>query len=196
MKGIRRFGVISRVLVKHGYGNVVDRLSRRVDSAGDADPEKSPPPVRPGFHSPVRIRRMLEELGPSFIKLGQLMSVRADVFPPEYTDEFKKLQDSVPPVPFTAIQGVVETELGAPISGIFSEFSTEAMAAASVAQVHEARLNNGERVAVKVIRPGIERKIRVDVVEKHGGLHDTVQSASRPLRRILPMFVSIVRVCS
>ena len=163
MKGIRRFGAISRVLVKHGYGNVVDRLSRRADAAGDADPEKSPPTVRPGFHSPVRIRRMLEELGPSFIKLGQLMSVRADVFPPEYTEEFKKLQDSVPPLPFKAIQGVVETELGAPISGIFSEFSTEAMAAASVAQVHEARLMNGDRVAVKVIRPGIERKIRDDI---------------------------------
>ena len=94
---------------------------------------------------------MLEELGPSFIKLGQLMSVRADVFPVEYTDEFKKLQDSIPPVPFASIRGVIEAELAVRLSDIFSEFSPEAMAAASVAQVHEARLMNGDRVAVKVV---------------------------------------------
>ncbi|WP_373500365.1 ABC1 kinase family protein [Desulfococcus sp.] len=162
MKGIRRFGTISRVLAKHGYGNVVDRLFRRPRPGADGDADKSSIP-RPAFHSPARIRRMLEELGPSFIKLGQLMSVRADLFPPEYTEEFKKLQDSVPPVAFTEIRSVVETELGSPVEGIFSEFSPEAMAAASVAQVHEARLMNGDRVAVKVIRPGIERKIREDI---------------------------------
>jgi ubiquinone biosynthesis protein len=106
---------------------------------------------------------MLEELGPSFIKLGQLMSVRADVFPVEYTDEFKKLQDSIPPVPFASIRGVIEAELAVRLSDIFSEFSPEAMAAASVAQVHEARLMNGDRVAVKVVRPGIEIKIRDDI---------------------------------
>lgn len=162
MKGIRRFGTISRVLVKHGYGNVVDRLFHR-PRGGEADDGDPGVGVRPAFHSPARIRRMLEELGPSFIKLGQLMSVRADLFPPEYTEEFKKLQDSVPPVDFTEIRSVVETELGGPLDGVFSEFSSEALAAASVAQVHEARLLNGDRVAVKVIRPGIERKIREDI---------------------------------
>ncbi|KJS00647.1 MAG: protein UbiB [Desulfobulbaceae bacterium BRH_c16a] len=162
MKGIRRFGAIARVLAKHGYGNVIESMSRGGRAAGDIDAEESPT-IRPGFHSPVRIRRMLEELGPSFIKLGQLMSVRADVFPPEYTEEFKKLQDNVPPVSFASIKAVVEEELGKSIDGIFADFSTEAMAAASVAQVHEARLMNGDRVAVKVIRPGIERKIREDI---------------------------------
>jgi len=162
LKGIRRLGTISRVLVRHGYGNVLDRMFKRGRVTGGAADEKSQA-ARPAFHSPNRIRRMLEELGPSFIKLGQLMSVRADVFPPEYTEEFKKLQDSVPPVPFASIRGVVETDLGAPIGDIFSEFSPEAIAAASVAQVHEARLMNGDRVAVKVIRPGIERKIREDI---------------------------------
>ncbi len=161
MKGIRRFGAIARVLTRHGYGNVIDHLFRRKQTGSDN--VESGRTVQPAFHSPLRIRRMLEELGPSFIKLGQLMSVRADVFPPEYTEEFKKLQDSVPPVSYISIKTVVETELGAPIEDIFAEFAHESIAAASVAQVHEARLMNGDRVAVKVIRPGIERKIREDI---------------------------------
>ena len=162
MKGIRRFGAIARVLTRHGYGNVIDHLFKgdRADNNNDVD---HGPTVQVAFHSPVRIRRMLEELGPSFIKLGQLMSVRADVFPPEYTEEFKKLQDSVPPVSFSSIKTVLETELGARIEDIFAEFSPESIAAASVAQVHEARLMNGDRVAVKIIRPGIERKVREDI---------------------------------
>lgn len=161
MKGIRRFGTIARVLIKHGYGNIMERLVRQgpAREAGASDASAA----RPAFHSPARIRLLLEELGPSFIKLGQLMSVRADLFPPEYTEEFKKLQDSVPPVSFAAIRTVVEAELGAVLEEIFTEFSQVALAAASVAQVHEARLKNGERVAVKVIRPGIENKIRDDI---------------------------------
>ncbi len=162
MRGKRRFGTITRVLARHGFGNVLDLLLKRDRPAGDAGLENAQP-VRQAFHSPVRIRRLLEELGPSFIKLGQLMSVRADLFPPEYTEEFKKLQDSVPPVPFASIKAVVEDELGAPIDEIFTDFSPESIAAASVAQVHEARLKNGDRVAVKVIRPGIERKISEDI---------------------------------
>jgi ubiquinone biosynthesis protein len=162
MKGLRRFGAITRVLARHGLGNVIQRMFKRDRAASDIDSENTQP-VQSAFHSPVRIRLMLEELGPSFIKLGQLMSVRADVFPPEYTEEFKKLQDSVPPVSYSSIKTVVEAELGAPIEDIFAEFSTESIAAASVAQVHEARLMTGDRVAVKVIRPGIERKIREDI---------------------------------
>ncbi|MBM9604439.1 ABC1 kinase family protein [Desulfopila inferna] len=159
MKGLRRFGAITGVLVRHGYGNVIERMFKR-SRKKDAE---TTPEISPAFHSPARIRRMLEELGPSFIKLGQLMSVRADVFPVEYTEEFKKLQDSIPPVPFSSIRDVIEAELEVRLSDIFSKFSPEAMAAASVAQVHEARLKNGDRVAVKVIRPGIEIKIRDDI---------------------------------
>ncbi|MGW8195024.1 MAG: ABC1 kinase family protein, partial [Desulforhopalus sp.] len=162
MKGKRRFGTITRILAKNGFGNLLDRMFRR-GSESAADDSEIAPIARSAFHSPVRIRLMLEELGPSFIKLGQLMSVRADVFPPEYTEEFKKLQDSVPPLPFASIRAVIEAALDSPIADIFSEFSTEALAAASVAQVHEARLKNGDRVAVKVVRPGIERKIREDI---------------------------------
>ncbi len=106
---------------------------------------------------------MLEELGPSFIKLGQLMSTRADVLPLAYIEELKKLQDQVPPVPYEAIQQVVESELGRPLDKIFYSFSTAPLAAASVAQVHRAECYTGEQVAVKVLRPGIAATIRDDI---------------------------------
>jgi ubiquinone biosynthesis protein len=150
---------ISRVLLKHGFGNVaelilVKRPRRRKQG------EKY---LKVGFPSPRRIRLVLEELGPSFVKLGQLMSVRADLFPPDYIEEFKKLQDQVPAVPFNQIRGVVEDEIGRPISEVFPEFNPEPIAAASVAQVHLARLPAGMSVAVKVIRPGILKMIKEDI---------------------------------
>jgi len=137
MKGIRRLGAIAAVLAKHGYGTLLERMFGQNLSASETEAEHGLS-ARPAFHSPARLRLMLEELGPSFIKLGQLMSVRADVLPAENTEELKKLQDSIPAVPFTIIRTVVEGELGAPLEHIFSEFKPEAMAAASVAQVHEA----------------------------------------------------------
>ena len=152
ISGIRHFGLISRVLIKHGMGEVADRLRGRTGSK-----------IKTGLPDPVRIRRTLEELGPSFIKLGQLMSTRADLFPPEYIDEFSKLQDQVPPVPFEGIRRLIETELGQPPDKLFKSIDETAMAAASVAQVHTARLKTGEKVAVKVIRPGIEKRIRKDI---------------------------------
>lgn len=160
--GLKRFGAISRVLLKHGFGDVVERLFGRSGGRPKA-PQGKELLLRSGFPSPRRIRLVLEELGPSFIKLGQLMSTRADIFPPEYIEELKKLQDSVPPIPYREIQAVIEQELGKPIGKIFAEFSTESVAAASVAQVHLAGLFSGEKVAVKVIRPGIDGKIRQDI---------------------------------
>ncbi|WP_372682680.1 ABC1 kinase family protein [Desulfosarcina sp.] len=152
ISGIRHFGLISRVLIKHGLGEVADRLRGRTGSK-----------IKTGLPDPVRIRRTLEELGPSFIKLGQLMSTRGDLFPPEYIDELSKLQDQVPPVPFAGIRRLIEAELGQPPDQLFKSFDETAMAAASVAQVHTARLKTGEKVAVKVIRPGIEKRIRKDI---------------------------------
>jgi ubiquinone biosynthesis protein len=119
--------------------------------------------ARTVYPSPQRIRRVLEELGPSFIKLGQLMSTRADVFPPEYIDELTRLQDQVPPIPFEKIKEVIERELKSPLTDIFKSIEPEALAAASVAQVHMAELESNERVVVKVIRPGIDKKIREDI---------------------------------
>ncbi len=162
MKGFRRFAVITRVMLKHGLGDVVERLFHRAakKEKGIRDKEHL---FRSGFPSPKRIRLVLEELGPSFIKLGQLMSTRADMFPPEYLDEFSKLQDQVPPVSFDEIKKVIQEELKHPLAEIFKEFNPEPIAAASVAQVHLAELPTGEKLAVKVIRPGIDKKIRQDI---------------------------------
>ena len=152
IRGIRHFGLISRVLIKHGMGEIIDRMKGRTTTR-----------IKSGLPDPVRIRRTLEELGPSFIKLGQLMSTRADLFPAEYIDELTKLQDQVPPVPFDEIRQLIETELGESLSQLFASIEEKALAAASVAQVHTALLKTGEKVAVKVIRPGIEKRIRKDI---------------------------------
>jgi ubiquinone biosynthesis protein len=152
LSGIRHFGTISRILIKHGLGEVADRLSGR--NRGK---------VKTGLPHPVRIRKALEDLGPSFIKLGQLMSTRGDIFPPEYIDEFTKLQDQVPPVPFDQIRQSIEAELRQSLDQLFESIEPVSMAAASVAQVHTAFLKDGQKVAVKVIRPGIEKRIRKDI---------------------------------
>ncbi|MGD9106824.1 MAG: AarF/ABC1/UbiB kinase family protein [Desulfobacterales bacterium] len=162
MKELWRLGKIIRILVKHGFGDISERLFKNAEKE-PVDQKQEEWTVKNGFPSPQRIRRLLEELGPSFIKLGQLMSLRADIFPPKYIEEFTKLQDQVPPVPFSDIKRVIEQELRRPLEEIFEEFTPKAMAAASVAQVHLAKLFSGEAVAVKVIRPDIDKEIRKDI---------------------------------
>ncbi|UCG20839.1 MAG: AarF/ABC1/UbiB kinase family protein [Deltaproteobacteria bacterium] len=161
-KGVRRVGSIAKVLIKHGLGDVVERIVSRKEK--QVEPGKvKPATLKPGVLSPRRVRLILEELGPSFVKLGQLMSTRADIFPPEYIEELRKLQDRVPPIPYSEIEKVIEEELKQPVAEIFSEFNREPFAAASVAQVHHATLPSGEKVVVKVIRPGIIKKVREDI---------------------------------
>ena len=162
VSNIKRFSVIARVMVKHGLGDILDRLLNRKKSSTPSGSDR-PVIARTVYPSAQRIRRVLEELGPSFIKLGQLMSTRADIFPPEYIEEFKKLQDRVPPLPFENIKTVIERELKRPVSDIFVSIDETSLAAASVAQVHEAELADKVRVVVKVIRPGIDKKIREDI---------------------------------
>lgn len=162
MKELWRLGKIIRIFVKHGLGDIAERLFKKAEKES-VDQRQKEWTVKNGFPSPQRIRCVLEELGPSFIKLGQLMSTRADVFPPEYIEEFTKLQDQVPPVPFSDIKRVIEQELRRPLEEIFKEFTPKSMAAASVAQVHLAKLFSGEEIAVKVIRPNIDKEIRKDI---------------------------------
>lgn len=161
IQGVKRFAVIARVLAKHGFGDLLDRTVFRNKITVTAPKDRAI--AKSVYPSAQRLRRVLEELGPSFIKLGQLMSTRADVFPPEYIAELKKLQDRVPPIGFEAIRGVIESELKQPLAVVFATFEPVALAAASVAQVHLAGLKTGEKVAVKVIRPGIDKKIREDI---------------------------------
>jgi len=203
VSSIKRFGVITRLMVKHGLGDIMDRISNRKSVSATIENDK-PTAVHTVYPSPQRIRRVLEELGPSFIKLGQLMSTRADIFPPEYITEFKKLQDQVPPIPFAEIKEVIERELKRPISDIFVTIQEEALAAASVAQVHMAELDEDRRVVVKVIRPGIDKKIREDIrlmyyfaekieksfeIGKIIGFVDLVKEFERSIFRELDMYV-------
>ena len=162
VRHIKRFAVISRIMVKHGLGEILDRIFDR-DDVGAKVVDEKPVFTRTVYPSPRRIRRVFEELGPTFVKLGQLMSIRADMIPAEYLEEFKKLQDHVPPVSFSEIQAVIEKELKHPISELFISIEEESLAGASVAQVHAAELAEGEMVVVKVIRPGIDKKIREDI---------------------------------
>ncbi len=112
---------------------------------------------------PVRIRRALEDLGPIFVKFGQILSTRRDLLPNDIADELAKLQDAVPPFPGTQARALIEAAYGHPIEEVLDDFEETPIASASVAQVHGARLKNGKKVVVKVLRPGIETTIRRDV---------------------------------
>lgn len=157
-RGVRRLGGIARVLVKHGLGDVVERLFAKRDDKVEPSKELRQPVI-----SPHRVRLIMEELGPSFIKLGQLLSTRADILPPEYIEELKRLQDRVPPTPYSEIQKVLNEELRSSLSEIFTRLDHESFAAASVAQAHYGTLRSGEKVVVKIVRPAIDKKIREDI---------------------------------
>jgi ubiquinone biosynthesis protein len=117
----------------------------------------------PPLGAPQRLRLALQELGPTFIKLGQVLSTRPDLIPPAYVTELTKLQDTVPPEPWEPIREQLESELGASLKQHFASFKREPLAAASLAQVHAATLLDGSSVVVKVQRPGIEKTIEVDL---------------------------------
>lgn len=157
-----RLFTITWVLLWFGIKDTISRLVRPVQQLLQS-PDNARQVVETEFPSPGMIRLAMERLGPSFIKLGQLLSTRDDLLPPEYVNEFKKLQDQVPPLPVETIAKVLERELNRSLDQIFKTFTPEAIAAASVAQVHEAWLFSGERVAVKVIRPDITPVIRKDI---------------------------------
>jgi ubiquinone biosynthesis protein len=159
---------ISKVLVRHGFGEVVNRLGMgRARKTGDRGSEDAPSETRPtGGSVGVRIRNVLEDLGPSFVKLGQIASTRSDVLPGDVISELKKLLDDVPPVPASAIRKRIEVSLGAPLEEVYDSFDDSPLAAASVAQVHRATLRTEDgvkQVVVKVQRPDIAETIASDL---------------------------------
>ena len=163
LRQILRLAYINVVLVRHGLDEIVLRthLLRPVRFVLYLLPwnwvrRKQPPRA-------VRLRRTLEDLGPIFIKFGQILSTRRDVLPEDIADEFASLQDRVPPFPGETAAAIVRNALGHPVEEIFSEFVREPLASASIAQVHAARLADGREVVVKVVRPEIEKVIRRDV---------------------------------
>src|SRR5437868_5760538 len=109
----------------------------------------------------------LEELGPCFIKLGQLLSTRPDLLPASYISALSRLQDTITPVPSEDIKDIIESELGAPVSELFSDFNSEPLGTASMAQVHRATLKDGSAVVVKVQKPGVRHRIEVDMEIMH-----------------------------
>jgi ubiquinone biosynthesis protein len=154
---------ISKVLVRHGFGEIVSRLGMGRARKGADDPLSE---TRVVGSLGVRIRNVLEDLGPSFVKLGQIASTRSDVLPAEVVTELKKLLDSVPPLPAAAIRDRIEQSLGAPLDTIFESFDDSPLAAASVAQVHRATLRTEDalsEVVVKVQRPNIAEMVASDL---------------------------------
>jgi len=164
MRDLPRLKEISGILIRHGLGEFTQRLKlpRAVEKAGEWLNLSLPDP-NAGLPTPVRVRQAFEELGPTFIKLGQILSTRVDVFSPEWIAEFEKLQAHVPPVSSGVIEALVIKALGAPPAELFAEFDPTPIGSASIAQVHRARLTDGTEVAVKLRRPGIVDKVEADL---------------------------------
>ncbi len=147
---IGRLSEIGRVATRHGFGYVVERRRRQPTEDGPSDRGR-------------RLREMLDELGPTFVKFGQVLSTRPDVVPMDIVMELRKLQDDVSPVPFTAVEQVIEEELGLTVERAFLSFDATPIAAASIGQVHRATLPTGKQVVVKVQRPNAPRQIESDL---------------------------------
>ncbi|MEA3407588.1 MAG: AarF/ABC1/UbiB kinase family protein [Chloroflexota bacterium] len=194
---ISRARHIAQVLIRNGLGFLAERMgfmrflprwrARRMEQ--DIQAEE--------LTVPQRVRHTLEELGPTFIKLGQVLSTRPDLLPPQYIVELGKLLDAAPPVPLEGISQTVQEELGAPLGELYQRFEAEPIASASIGQVHRAALHDSTEVAVKVQRPGIERTIETDLdlllaqarfiqsrseTLKQYGLVDIVQEFAQSLR--------------
>lgn len=150
-----RYRDIARLLIRYGRSDLVTQLD--VDGFGDVDQDT------PVCEDADQLAADLEALGPTFIKLGQLLSTRVDLLPTAYTDALSRLQDDVAPIPFADIEQVVTDELGVDLRHAFSSFDEQPLAAASLAQVHHAVLRSGRQVAVKVQRPGIRKQITDDL---------------------------------
>ena len=160
----RRLLEIQRVLVRHGLDEFITatHLYRPLRWLYFIQPSTWFERRRGGTRG-ERLRLALEELGPIFIKFGQAVSTRRDLLPPDIADELAKLQDQVPPFPDAEARAAIEKSLGRPVGEVFGSFETAALAAASIAQVHGATLKDGREVVVKVLRPGMNERIRKDL---------------------------------
>src|SRR6266508_6567351 len=160
-RNIGRLTEIAQVAVRHGFGYFFERhkLTDLIPGRRNGTELTEGTPSQRGQH----LRELLDELGPTFVKFGQLRSVRPDVVPPDIIVELRSLQDDVRPFALEDVEVAIERNLGQPIERLFLEFSSRPIAAASIGQVHEAVLPNGHRVAVKVQRPDAPRQIEADL---------------------------------
>ena len=155
---------IASILIRYGFSDIVRRMgmANALERAGKVLHWKEIDELA-RLEQPERVRRALEEMGPTFIKLGQILATRMDLFSPEWIAEFEKLQDRVPAVPFAEIHQQLQEDLGATPEEVFAELIPEPLAAASIAQVHRAHLQDGDEVIVKVRRPGIRPIVEADL---------------------------------
>ena len=152
-RGIKRFEQVLQIINKYELAHLLEKIRLKKRSFG----------LRKKMTRPVELRMMLEELEGTFIKLGQLLSLRPDLIPHQYCDELSKLQDDVKPFPFEEVKHIIKAELKKPINKLFKKFDKHPVASASIGQVHVARLKSGKKVAVKVMRPGVKALIETDL---------------------------------
>ncbi|MDP2273690.1 MAG: AarF/UbiB family protein [Archangium sp.] len=160
---LKRLRQISLIAGRFGFADLLERTGIRKK-------DESKPETAESARAATAARRfclMLAELGPTFVKLGQVMSTRGDLLPREFIEELETLQDDVPPVPFDQVRTVIKEAFGKELEEVFAEFSPEPIAAASMAQAHQAKTKEGERVIVKVQRPGITEQLRADLSVLH-----------------------------
>lgn len=188
IRSLKRYRQVLGILIKYGFGHIVEQLNidyylelgKRIVSLGTASRDLE------RLTQAARIRLALEELGPTFIKLGQLLSTRPDIVPADVIEELKKLQDRLPPVATEEVMAQIHRELGYPVEELFRDFDQTPLATASIAQVHRGTLKSGEQIVCKVRRPEVETVIETDIdimmglaylIEKHlpgGDMYDPI----------------------
>ncbi|MCC2546677.1 AarF/ABC1/UbiB kinase family protein [Hymenobacter sp. BT175] len=168
ISNLGRIRQVVEVLVRYGFEDVVTStaLRRLVPPKRRLSWQHAERPVF-GTSRWERVRMVIEELGPTFIKLAQALSNRPDILPEALIDEFQKLQSDVPPFDVQVAREIISAELGRPLEEVFSEFDDKPLGSASIGQVHRARLHTGEEVVVKVQRPGVQEKVRTDLSLLH-----------------------------
>jgi len=164
-RSLGRLGHVGSVLTKNGFGWLMVnlRLERLVPFRKRLLRGQVTPEERTDASMAARVARVLEELGPVYVKLGQVLGGRADLMPPAFIEEFRKLQDRVRPFPTADARAEIERELGGPVEDFYEEFADEPFAAGSIAQAYAARTKDGEQVVVKVRRPGIRNILDADI---------------------------------
>ena len=177
MVSIRKIGVLGRtyrhlnryrkilsILFKYGFGDLLEllKIDQYIEVGLQMISQKKREPVDK-LSKAQRLRLAFEELGPTYIKLGQILSIRPDLIPAAFIEELAKLQDKVPPFSFSDVKQIIENELGRPVEEVYSELSNEPLASASIGQVHKAVLMDNEQVAIKIQRPGIRKTIEIDL---------------------------------